>query len=223
MEAEKSNNIISLAKMDELVEFLNRLGLKVDKTVIETNDSDTIVELLSTVLEKLGVIKKDRLKMNFKGLEFFAYPGLHDRPIYILKLYKLSKRFISDVLRVDNYTLGDLLNPTPKRSKKILSKILAFYRFKQEYNPLYNSQLNKMNEYTYKLNEDNNRQEKLKQNLEGLKKERQYDKNNINIMQDEILKTKGQIEQLEMENKDTKEKVKELSDQITEFDEKAVK
>jgi hypothetical protein len=221
MEAEKTN-ILSIAKAEELLEFLNRIGLKVDKSVIESTDSDTIVELFATILEKLGVLKKDRLKINFQGMEIFAYNGLHDRPIYIMKLYKLSRKFITEILKVDNYAPGDLFTPNPKRTKKILSKIYAFYRFKQEHQHLFSTQINKMNEYVYKLNEDNSRQEKLKQNLEVLRMERQYDRNNLDIMTEEIAKTNSYIGERETEYHDFKEKEKELNDQIAQWDEKNV-
>ena len=47
-----------LMKVEEIVEFINKLGFKVDKTIIESNDSDTIVELFCSILDKLGIIKK---------------------------------------------------------------------------------------------------------------------------------------------------------------------
>jgi len=119
-------------KIDEIVEFIQKLGFpKIDKNIIESNDSDVVVELFSSLLEKLGIIKKDKLKIHFQGMEHFSYTGLHDRPIYILKLFNSINKFVIEVLGVEDFSTADLFTPASKRTKKILSGIIKFFKFKQ--------------------------------------------------------------------------------------------
>jgi hypothetical protein len=119
-------------KIDEIVEYIQKLGFpKIDKNIIESNDSDVVVELFSSLLEKLGIIKKDKLKIHFQGMEHFSYTGLHDRPIYILKLFNSINKFVCEILGVEDFSSSDLFTPTSKRTKKILSGIIKFFKFKQ--------------------------------------------------------------------------------------------
>ena len=79
-------------KIEEIVEFIQKLGFpKIDRTIIESTDSDVVVELLSSLFEKVGLLKKSELKIKFAGMGVFSYPTLHDRPIYIMKLFNSIK------------------------------------------------------------------------------------------------------------------------------------
>jgi hypothetical protein len=117
-------------KIENIVEFIGNLGYKVDKTFLQSTDSDVIVELLSSILEKLGIFKKEKLKIRFEGLDKFSYTGLHDRPIYIIKFFNSTKKFFTDTLGVKDYSSLDLFSPSFKRNKKLLSGIMNFYAFK---------------------------------------------------------------------------------------------
>jgi hypothetical protein len=221
MEADK--NISSIIKVEEIVDFINRLGLKVDRNIVESTDSDTIVELISSALEKIGILKKERLKINYKGMDLFSYNGLHDRPILILKLFKLTRKFFTEILRIENYTASDLFNPNPKRTRKILGKLLLFHRFKQEQNKeVYNALLSSFEENEYRANESSVRYEKERQALDSKIIERQYDRQNIEKCKEELSNIKNTMNQKDMELKDIKDKEKEVIDQIAEFDSKNV-
>jgi hypothetical protein len=132
METNNENkNIVSILKPEEIVEFINKLGYKVDRNLIESTESDVILELFCSILDKLGVVKKDKLKIKFEGMENFSYTGLHDRPIYILKLFNSVKKFIIEVIGIENFATSDLFTPNPKRTRRILSGLIKFYKFKQ--------------------------------------------------------------------------------------------
>lgn len=130
MEATEKFNF-PLMKLEEIIEILNKLGFKVDKTVIESEDSDQIVELYCSVFDKIGILRKDKLNMSFEAMKSFVYTGMHDRPLYILKLFNKIKPFIIDVLGIESFSSEDLFKPQPKRNKRILSGLLKFYKFKQ--------------------------------------------------------------------------------------------
>lgn len=131
MENTEKQNLLQLLKVEEIVEFINKLGYKVDRSIIESTESDVVTELYCSILEKLGIVKKDKLKIKFDGMQNFSYPGLHDRPIYIIKLFNLTKKFISEIIGIENFSSSDLFSPNPKRTRKILSGLIKFFKFKQ--------------------------------------------------------------------------------------------
>src|SRR5690349_250551 len=98
-------------KIEEIVDFINKLGIKVNKPSIESGDPDTIIELYCTLLEKLGELKKEKLKINFDGMDYLPYSGMHDRPIYISNTYRVMKSFITDVLEINDFSTCDLFFP----------------------------------------------------------------------------------------------------------------
>ncbi len=146
----------SILKTEEIVEFINKLGYGIDKSIIENCESDIIVELYCSIFEKLGVLKRDKLKIRFEGMEKFSFPGMHDRPIYILKLFNSTKKFISDILGIENFTTADLFSPKLNRTKRIFSGIIKFYKFKQcekeTYTTLKQNLDNSISQYKESLN-----------------------------------------------------------------------
>jgi hypothetical protein len=129
----------SLLKVEEILEFINKLGYKVDRSIIESTESDIIVELYCSILDKLGIHKKEKLKIKFEGMELFSYTGLHDRPIYILKFFNSVKKFITDVIGVENFSSADLFTPNAKRTRRILSGLIKFFKFKQSEKETYST------------------------------------------------------------------------------------
>jgi hypothetical protein len=159
----------SLLKPDEIVEFINKLGYKIDKTIIESCDSDVIVELYSSIFEKLGILKKDKLKIRFEGMEKFSFPGMHDRPIYILKLFNSIKKFISDVLCIEGFTTSDLFTPNTKKTRKILSGIIKFYKFKQGEKDTYTTMKENLENSISQYKENMSKYERANSNYHKLK------------------------------------------------------
>ena len=166
---EKQAQSQSILKLEEIVDFINKLGYKVDKTIIESCESDIIVELYSSMLEKLGVIKRDRLKIRFEGMEKFSYTGLHDRSIYILKLFSSIKKFMSDVLSIERFTTNDLFTPDAKRTRKILSGIIKFYKFKQSENNTYTTLKQNLENSVSEYNDILNKYERANSSYQRLK------------------------------------------------------
>lgn len=126
-------------KSDEVIDFIQKLGSRIDKTTLEQNEPDTIIELYAFLMEKLGIIKKENLKIEFEAMPIFAYNNLHNRPIYIIKLFNYMNGFLTPTLSIDNFTTEDLFNPNVKRTRKILSAIIKFFKFKlgeKEFNDL---------------------------------------------------------------------------------------
>ena len=129
---EKSEKVSQPMKVEEIVEFIQKLGFpKIDRSIVESNDSDIVVELFSSLFEKIGLIKKDKLKIKFEGMGLFSYTTLHDRPIYIFKLFNSIKKFVVDIIGFGDFSTSDLFSPIPKRTKKILSGLIKFYKYKQ--------------------------------------------------------------------------------------------
>ena len=166
---EKQTQSQSILKLEEIVDFINKLGYKVDKSIIESCDSDIIVELYSSILEKLGIIKRHRLKIRFDGMAKFSYTGLHDRPIYILKLFNSVKKFMTDVLSVERFSTNDLFTPDSKRTRKILSAIIKFYKFKQSENNTYTTLKQNLENSVSEYNDVLNKYERANSNYQRLK------------------------------------------------------
>lgn len=127
---EQSEKYPNLVKIEEIVDFINKLGYRIDKGTIETTDSDTIIELYASLFEKLEILKKEKLKFNFSTLSKFNLNHQHEKYIQIMKLFNYMKVFVNDVLNIDNFTTADLFTPNPKRTKKILAGIMKYHKFK---------------------------------------------------------------------------------------------
>jgi hypothetical protein len=166
---ENSDKSSALLKTEEIVEFINKLGYKVDKQIIECSDSDVIVELYCSIFEKLGLVKKDKLKIRFDGMDKFSYTGLHDRPIYIIKLFNSIKKFIHEVLLIENFTTSDLFTPNPKRTRRVLSSIIRFYKFKQAERETYNTLKETLDNSISQYKENSAKHEKYQTNYHKIK------------------------------------------------------
>jgi hypothetical protein len=160
---------IQSLKIEEIIEFINKLGYKVDKNMIELNDSDVIIELYCSLLEKLGVVKKDKLKISFAGIELFSYTGLHDRIIYILKFFSIIKKFMIEVIGIENFNSSDLFTPNLKKTKRILTGLIKYYRFKNSETNTYNNFKENVENSKFILRENFIKYERIKANYIKIK------------------------------------------------------
>lgn len=188
------------ARVEEVVEFCNKLGYPIDKMTLDKCESDTIVELYSSLLEKLQIIKKENLKIDFKRMSYFEYSGLHDRPIYILKLFLYMDKFVRDVCKINDFTTNDLFNPNPKKTKNILGRIIKFFKFRNIEKELFNSLNQTLTESINSKNDSMKKVEEIRNQYEKMLKEREEDRPQVEKLLEEI-------KQLEETNKDITQKM----------------
>lgn len=188
-----------IAKVEEVVEFCNKLGYPIDKTTLDKCESDTIVELYSSLLEKLQIIKKENLKIDFKRMSYFEYSGLHDRPIYILKLFLYMDKFMREVCKISDFTTNDLFNPNPKKTKNILGRIVKFFKFRKSEKELFNSINQTLTESINSKNDSMKKLEEIRNEYDKALKEREEERPQVEQLLEEIKK-------LEESNKDITQK-----------------
>jgi hypothetical protein len=215
--AENKNQIL---KVDEIVEFFNKLGYKIDKTIIENAEPDPIVEIYSSILEKLNVIKKENLKISFEGMSTFAYPGLHDRPIYILKLFNKMRPFITDILGIENFTTNDLFTPNPKRTKRILSSIIRFYKYKTVEKETYNTLKENLENSISVLKENNAKYEKSLSEYQLLKQTKENEKPEVDKCMEEMNKLHFEKIELDEKSKEIQSGINSVNSLIDENEER---
>jgi kinetochore protein Nuf2 len=158
-----------ILKVEEITDFYNKRGYKIDKSVVESTDSDTIVELYCSLCDMLSLIKKEKLKIDFESMKFFSVPQLQDRPVYIFKLFYAIKKFMKETAMIENFSSGDLFAPNPKRTKKILSAVINFYKFKENQKEVYNNSKKMLESSQAMCKEQINKLEKVKINCSKLR------------------------------------------------------
>jgi hypothetical protein len=151
-----------ILKVEEIIDFYHKRGYKIDKSIVESTDSDTIVELYCSLCEMLFLIKKEKLKLDFESMKFFSVPQLQDRPVYIFKLFYAIKKFMKETAMIENFCTGDLFSPNAKRTKKILSAVINFYKFKENQKEIYNNSKKLLENSQALFKEQTNKLEKIK-------------------------------------------------------------
>ena len=215
-----------IAKIDETIEFLNKLGFPVDKSLFERCDPEVISELYISLLERLQIIKRDNLKLEIQGMQFFEYTGMHDKAICLIKLSKYVDRFMRDILKVNDFTSQDIFNPVPKRTKTFIGRIVKFYKFKLAQREAFNELQAKVVQTT-KSREDAERNEKaiddkisaLKKAKEDEKPEKERIENNIMNYENEtkennqkILLAREELEQLKQKGMQIDQSINVIDD-----------
>lgn len=122
-------NSFTILRNDEIVEFLNKLGYQVDQSLLQKVDSDIVTNLLTSLLEKFGLLSSDDLKIRYNGLNLFSFPGLHDKILNYLVFFRLTENLFKETLLLEDYSTSDILNPSVKRFRKILSALINFLKF----------------------------------------------------------------------------------------------
>ena len=115
-------------KKTDIVNYCNKLGIRIDNNILETCDSDTIVELYISLLEKASLLKNESLSIEFSALnkQIFQFTGLHDKIIRKLKLFRFLRTFLTTICNYTTFTSADIFNPSPSTTQTVLSHIIAF-------------------------------------------------------------------------------------------------
>lgn len=204
-----------IAKVDEVVEFLNKIGFPVDKTIFERCDPEVISELYTSLLERLQIIKRDNLKIELKGMQYFEYTGMHDKAISLIKLSKYVDRFMRDVLKVNDFSSQDIFNPIPKRTKAFIGRIVKFYKFKLAQREIFNELQEKLVQST-KLREAAERKEKeIDDKIAALKKAKEDEK-------PEKERVENIIKEYENETKENSQKILLAKEELKQLTQKGI-
>jgi len=112
-------NSTPLLPNDDIIEFLvKNFNLLIDVQILRNPDCDNIYGLYSKIFDRANIIKIDNTnKIIFAGLCKLSYPGLHDTSIFLMKFYKQMKKFMDNVLFLNDFQSSDIFQPEPKRTR----------------------------------------------------------------------------------------------------------
>lgn len=218
----KENFIFPILKTDDIVDYLNHHICKIDKNLIESCDSDCLIEIFIAFMEKLNRFKREKLKIRTEFNKIFSYTGMHEKIISICLLYLNNSNFLKRIIQILDFTSNDLLSPTIKKTRKILSGLINFHKYflgeKEKYRGLYNNlniSLNKIKENICFISPILNDLCDKKNKLYLQKQKMLMIEDEIDISKKNKLELKGKIE--EKNNLNLKQK-----DSILEIDQKIV-
>ena len=131
--------------------------------------------------------------------------------------------FVKNDLKVDDFNANDLFNPQPKRTKKILTKFLKFYKFKQDEKETYRIYKESLDASISTYKEALAKNEKLNKNLAKIKIDKENDRDNTEKINSEIEILTVRKEEMNAEVSELQVKLNHKTIELNDIDEKIVK
>jgi len=118
----KDNNFNTntlILKNEEIMDFISKyFNLQVDIQVLRKPECDNIYDLYSKILDRANIVKLEKTnKLIYAGITKLSYPGLHDTTIFILKFFRQMKKFLNDILLINDFQTSDLFTPDQRRTR----------------------------------------------------------------------------------------------------------
>ena len=112
---------------EEIIKYLNQIGIRVDKSVLDNPNSNQVIELYVSLLSHHNLINKDSLKIIPEELKNFSDSSGCEYYVRFTKTYIFAKYIFKNIIECnENFNIGDLLNPTSKRTKFFFVKLIKY-------------------------------------------------------------------------------------------------
>jgi kinetochore protein Nuf2 len=188
-------------KTEEIVKCLNELGIPVRQE--ELQDPETHKESCRHILECLaeictGISKEEMNQPSFAGLNAVIHPELHEESIPKFNHFRACCKMM-ELCEIPDFSLKDILSPTPARLRRQLSGIINFAKFREERLIL--------------LAELSTKREGLVDQLGQLREKNETLNNRLSLLREQTAEETGIITALENECRDIEAAIKALNQQ----------
>lgn len=187
-----------LMDLADIILCLNELGISVTKE--ELLNPDKYKDQIRRVYEYLtelctGITKDEMSQPAFSGLQQLSYPELHEESIPQINSFRACQKLL-EVCGIYDFTIKDLMTPTPKRLKKQLSGILNFAKFREERYVLLTELSSHRDTIITSWNKSKAKNEELQNKLQMLRQQTEEEANIITSVENECKLLESKISEL---------------------------
>lgn len=153
----EASPIFKILCHDEILDYLHSKNIQIEKPQLINPNSGLVTEIFVTLLSSMKLVHRDVLNLNFEDHSKFNYPGLHDRQIFLMKLFYKMKPIFTKTLNVKDFQTSDLFSPSDTRTNFFLSGLISLHKTYDKISikiSKLNSTTNETNEMILKLNRD---------------------------------------------------------------------
>lgn len=210
-----------LEKPTEIVKCLNELGINVTEADIACPEKNK--DLHQQVYVQLaemctGISREEMSQPVFKGLQALNYPELHEESTTNLNTFRACSKMM-ETCGIHSFTIKDFMTPDAKRSKKFLSGIINFLKFREERLSLLAELNSSRDALLERLNNIKEKGDIVSNRLNKLKEQTAEDAQLITRIEEDIRDIEAQIRlstQQETDARDDDAKYKVKSSQLKE-------
>eukprot|EP00742_Colponemidia_sp_Colp-10_P006056 GILJ01006481.1.p1 GENE.GILJ01006481.1~~GILJ01006481.1.p1 ORF type:complete len:504 (+),score=106.93 GILJ01006481.1:73-1512(+) len=217
MQQEFSFPTLSIA---EIVECSKDLNIPITEEELAKPEYQVMKEVYQSMVEICTEVSKEDLRqIQFHGMDYLPHPELHEDSVPTLAFFRQLQRLMS-AAGFGDVGMQDVFKPDPKRTRKILSAIINFAKFREERLYAFQEITKKtdvLNEDKQKLMEENAR---LSNELAALRAQREAEMPAIVQATKENDALVSEIEKLNHDQVGVKGECAELKDNINRLDDK---
>lgn len=116
-----------ILSQEEIIDYLNKINLNIEKSQLSKINPSFFHEILLHLIISMNLSKREDFSLSSEESSLFSYSQLHEKQVYILKLYfKLSR--ILTAIGIYDFSTVDLFSPSDSRSLLILSGLISLYK-----------------------------------------------------------------------------------------------
>ena len=231
----KSQNIIKmisqreefrfrLEKPSEIVKCLIELGINVSESDIANPEKNK--ELHQHIFVQLaemctGITREEMSQPVFKGLSALNYPELHEESTTNLNTFRACSKMM-ETCGIHSFTIKDFMSPDAKRSRKFLSGIINFLKFREERLGLLSELNSSRDALIERLNNTKEKGDIVANRLNKLKEQTAEDAQLISRIEEDINDIETQIRLLTQQETDARNDEQKFKSRSTQLKEEIV-
>lgn len=203
--------ILSTSQITEAMEALN-FDIN-SKTLSEPNYND-VVRIFEFFVESLMGISLNEEQNTFASLNAFSFPELHTQSVNKLTFFRAIS-VLMPAIGVHDFTISeDIIHPSPKRIKKILSAFINFFRFREENLRTYGELTKETDELMQKLVPSEEENEQLQAKLQALIQQNQQQEPQVQKLEEECVELTNKLHEVETHFKKIRNEAEGLKEAI---------
>eukprot|EP01138_Halocafeteria_seosinensis_P014875 gb/GECG01015185.1/.p1 GENE.gb/GECG01015185.1/~~gb/GECG01015185.1/.p1 ORF type:complete len:485 (+),score=97.67 gb/GECG01015185.1/:1-1455(+) len=169
------------------------------------------------VCECLDLTMEELYQPKFEGLDALKNPSLHDDSVATLHFIRSMNKLLTACGVKEGFHIRDLIKPDPKRTRRNLSAIINFHKFREERLAVYAQFSEKGEELMGRRRQLEDEKGELEEELQKLKDERASEQPEVDSLQNECSDLEKRIGELNRTQAKLKSQTEELKREANEI------
>lgn len=147
------------------------------------------------VLSNFGVCPEQLTQPQFKSMDAFEHPELHDDSAPLIILALATQRFMFGC-GIENFSILDIVAPKPKRTLHCVSAIVNFTKFKASRDHIYENAIAEVDAATEQHQQLTARKKELQKKILELKAKRAEEEQQVQKLDSEVQELQNSVSEL---------------------------
>ena len=131
--------LFKLLSFDEIADYLNKKNISIEKSQLNNINQLWFAELIVHLLTSMNIVKRDVLELTFKDHSSFSFPQMHEKQVFLLKIYYKLKPILLNSLNIKDFSSEDLFTPNQHKSNIIISGLISLHMTFDKISPVIGS------------------------------------------------------------------------------------